>query len=77
MQSPTPPNLQDYLHIVQQPMDLSTIRNNLESDVYDNPNEFCRDVRLIFTNSRSYNTNKRSKVGCGDVDDNDDDFFLL
>lgn len=59
------------MHIVHQPMDLSTIRNNLESDVYDNPNEFCRDVRLIFTNSRSYNTNKRSKVS------NDDDDFLL
>ena len=43
-------------------MDFETIALNLRSDAYRGPSEFGRDMRLIFNNSRAYNTNKRSKV---------------
>ena len=43
-------------------MDLGTVREQLECSVYESPTEFCKDMRLIFNNSRSYNTNKRSRV---------------
>lgn len=43
-------------------MDLTTVQSKLEGDVYSTPKEFADDVRLIFQNSKAYNTNKRSKV---------------
>ena len=43
-------------------MDLGTIRQQLDNRLYDDPEAVIRDVRLIFANSRLYNTNKRSKV---------------
>jgi len=52
----------DYLHMVKVPMDLATVRENLEQRKYNTPVEFCKDMRLIFTNSKNYNTNKRSRV---------------
>ena len=43
-------------------MDLSVIEDKLQSDVYLSPVDFCKDVRLIFNNSKKYNTKKKSKV---------------
>ncbi|UYV80696.1 BRWD3 [Cordylochernes scorpioides] len=43
-------------------MDLSTIQCKLESDVYPSPIQFCKDMRLVFQNSKSYNTNKKSRI---------------
>lgn len=43
-------------------MDLLTVKEDLLGGNYDNPLEFAKDVRLIFQNSRSYNTNKHSRV---------------
>lgn len=43
-------------------MDLSTVRENLNAGFYQDPIEFAKDVRLIFTNSKAYNTNKKSQV---------------
>jgi hypothetical protein len=43
-------------------MDLSTVKDKLFNDKYETPNEFYNDMRLIFQNSRTYNTNKRSRV---------------
>lgn len=43
-------------------MDLGTIREQLQCDNYDSPREFARDVRLVFSNSKLYNTNKKSRV---------------
>ena len=54
--------MQEYRAIITTPMDLGSIREQLASDVYETPVEFCKDVRLVFNNSRAYNTNKRSKV---------------
>ena len=43
-------------------MDLSTIRSKLLNNKYESINEFDYDCNLIFINSKSYNTNKKSKV---------------
>lgn len=52
----------DYYQIIDTPMDLGTVKEDLTGGNYETPAEFAKDVRLIFTNSRTYNTNKRSKV---------------
>lgn len=43
-------------------MDLRTVKEDLLGGNYETPMEFCKDMRLIFQNSRNYNTNKRSRV---------------
>jgi len=48
--------------MIDTPMDLGTVREELMADNYDSPENFINDVRLIFENSRMYNTNKRSRV---------------
>ena len=53
---------QDYTSIVQEPMDFSTVRQQLDNRQYDDAEAVIRDVRLVFANSRLYNTNKRSRV---------------
>lgn len=55
-------NLPDYLQVIDTPMDLMTIKEDLVGGNYDSPAAFVKDVRLIFANSRNYNTNKRSPV---------------
>lgn len=55
----------DYHRVIKNPMDLGTVRQNVQNNVYKVPHEFCIDMRLIFQNSRLYNTNKRSRVSCG------------
>ncbi|XP_034170541.2 bromodomain and WD repeat-containing protein 3 isoform X3 [Pangasianodon hypophthalmus] len=53
---------QDYLAIIDTPMDLETVRRTLEEDRYENPTELCKDTRLIFANAKAYTPNKRSKI---------------
>lgn len=43
-------------------MDLGTVREELMAGNYRFPKDFQDDVRLIFANSKKYNTNKRSRV---------------
>uniref|UniRef100_A0AAV1UZ11 Uncharacterized protein n=1 Tax=Peronospora matthiolae TaxID=2874970 RepID=A0AAV1UZ11_9STRA len=45
----------DYFHVIKDPMDLGTIRNNLEMGFYDSPTEFADHVRLVFQNAMLYN----------------------
>uniref|UniRef100_A0A182QQ37 Bromo domain-containing protein n=1 Tax=Anopheles farauti TaxID=69004 RepID=A0A182QQ37_9DIPT len=52
----------DYLQIIDTPMDLRTIKEDLLGGNYETPYDFCKDMRLIFQNSRNYNTNKRSRI---------------
>uniref|UniRef100_A0A8D0H2H8 Bromo domain-containing protein n=1 Tax=Sphenodon punctatus TaxID=8508 RepID=A0A8D0H2H8_SPHPU len=52
----------DYRSIIDTPMDLGTVKETLEAGNYDSPMELCKDIRLIFSNARSYTPNKRSKV---------------
>lgn len=52
----------EYLTLIDHPMDLGTIRKHLQDDDYTNPKDFFKDVQLVFTNSKAYNTNKRSRI---------------
>ncbi|KAG8189872.1 hypothetical protein JTE90_023378 [Oedothorax gibbosus] len=52
----------DYRNIIDIPMDLSTVREKLKDNMYDSPTDFRKDMRLIFMNSRNYNTNKKSRI---------------
>ncbi|KAK7203470.1 hypothetical protein BZA70DRAFT_299901 [Myxozyma melibiosi] len=45
----------DYYTIIQEPMDLSTMEQRLESDAYQTMEDFLYDARLIYNNCRSYN----------------------
>lgn len=54
--------LQDYRHIIDTPMDFGTVKETLEAGNYDTPMELCKDIRLIFSNAKSYTPNKKSKV---------------
>nr|XP_027220954.1 bromodomain and WD repeat-containing protein 3-like [Penaeus vannamei] len=52
----------DYSQVIDIPMDLTTVREELSASGYSTPHDFAKDVRLIFTNSKNYNTNKRSRI---------------
>jgi len=43
-------------------MDFATVRETLEAGNYESPMELCKDVRLIFSNSKAYTPSKRSRV---------------
>ncbi|KAL8797008.1 MAG: hypothetical protein Q9195_000779 [Heterodermia aff. obscurata] len=45
----------DYYDVITEPMDLSTMETKLESDVYNTPEDFIKDAKLIFDNCRKYN----------------------
>lgn len=50
----------DYYRIVQRPMDLQTIRENLRQKKYQSREEFLADVNQIVENSNVYNGTKSS-----------------
>ncbi|XP_046404459.1 bromodomain and WD repeat-containing protein 3-like isoform X2 [Ischnura elegans] len=52
----------DYYDVVDAPMDLETVKSNLVAGNYSSPQDFRKDMRLIFINSKNYNTNKRSRI---------------
>ena len=52
----------DYSRFVTTPMDLSSVRESLHIGDYSSPLDFQKDIRLIFKNSKEYNTNPKSKV---------------
>ncbi|CAF2088216.1 hypothetical protein BRARA_F02430 [Brassica rapa] len=47
--------LHDYHLIVKKPMDLGTVKLNLEKGFYVSPLDFATDVRLTFRNAMAYN----------------------
>uniref|UniRef100_A0A8C3TW73 Bromodomain and WD repeat-containing protein 1 n=1 Tax=Catharus ustulatus TaxID=91951 RepID=A0A8C3TW73_CATUS len=57
-----PSLLADYRHIIDTPMDFGTVKETLEAGNYDTPMELCKDIRLIFSNAKSYTPNKKSKI---------------
>jgi histone acetyltransferase len=46
----------DYYDVIKEPMDLSSMEDKLEKDLYPTPEDFMRDAKLIFDNCRKYNT---------------------
>lgn len=53
---------QSFAEPFEPPMDLVTVRQNLEQDAYDNPIELFKDVQLIFVYAKAFSPNKRTKV---------------
>ncbi|XP_074492574.1 bromodomain testis-specific protein isoform X2 [Sebastes fasciatus] len=47
--------LHDYHDIIKQPMDLGSIKKQMDQREYANANEFAADVRLMFSNCYKYN----------------------
>jgi E1A/CREB-binding protein len=47
--------LKDYLELIKKPMDISTVRHNIESGVYKHPYEALDDIQLIWDNCKRYN----------------------
>ncbi|KAF7494850.1 Bromodomain testis-specific protein [Sarcoptes scabiei] len=45
----------DYRQKIEKPMDLTTIKNNLETGAYLTVDDFAKDMRLIVSNCRQYN----------------------
>lgn len=52
--------VQDYYDFIKNPMDLSTVELKLENNKYDTFESFIKDVRLIFSNCRTYNNETTS-----------------
>jgi histone acetyltransferase len=45
----------DYYEVIKEPMDLATMEEKHEKDLYPTPEDFIRDAKLIFDNCRKYN----------------------
>ena len=45
----------DYYDVIKEPMDLATMEEKHEKDLYPNPDDFVKDAKLIFDNCRRYN----------------------
>ncbi|KAL0482918.1 histone acetyltransferase [Acrasis kona] len=50
----------DYLDVIKEPMDLSTIQKKIKNSMYNSKEDFERDLRLMFNNCRIYNTDGTS-----------------
>ncbi|KAK1271033.1 Transcription factor GTE10 [Acorus gramineus] len=48
-------NIPDYFTIIKHPMDLGTIKRKISSGAYSSRSGFLADVRLTFTNAKTYN----------------------
>ncbi|XP_076442628.1 LOW QUALITY PROTEIN: bromodomain adjacent to zinc finger domain protein 1A-like [Babylonia areolata] len=55
----------DYYDVIQNPMDLSTIRNRVHRFHYTDPVQLLDDVRLIFTNCVEYNARNTPEYRAG------------
>lgn len=65
----------EYLNIVQEPMDLRTIEENLRKEEYAHPAEFHRDVYKIFMNS--YKFNQKNSDVFATTSDFEDEYLRL
>ena len=52
----------DYGAIIHTPMNLLLVKEKIENAQYSSALEFTQDIRLIFTNSKKYNTKKKSRI---------------
>ncbi|KAG9286068.1 hypothetical protein G9A89_022745 [Geosiphon pyriformis] len=56
----------DYYHIINNPIDLRTVKEKMENDKYPTIAEFYTDVQRIFENCRAYNSPNTIYVKCAD-----------
>lgn len=52
----------NYLATIHEPMDLGTVKRKLESSQYNSPADFVYDVDLVWSNSKTYLSNKKSHL---------------
>ncbi|XP_073007500.1 transcription factor GTE11-like [Typha latifolia] len=57
----------DYYDVIKHPMDLGTIKSNIDSGAYKNPWDFAADVRLTFANAMRYNPPHNNVHGMADT----------
>lgn len=50
--------MSDYLEVIQQPMDLSTVMTKIDTHKYLTVKEFLVDIDLICSNALEYNPDK-------------------
>lgn len=62
MVKPSKKDYPDYYQIIQDPMDLRTIENNIRTERYNNEEALMDDMKLMFRNARHYNE-EGSQVG--------------
>lgn len=55
MEKPSKKQYPDYYDIIQHPIDMTTIRHNIEADKYGTLDDVVGDFRLMFANCRKYN----------------------
>nr|XP_037876402.1 bromodomain adjacent to zinc finger domain protein 1A isoform X2 [Bombyx mori] len=55
----------DYLDVIDQPMDLTTIKEKLEKSQYSSDEELIADIALIFHNCYTYNTDTHPVAKAG------------
>lgn len=55
MEKPSKKQYPDYYDIIQHPIDMITIRLNIENDKYGTLDDVVGDFRLMFANCRKYN----------------------
>ncbi len=55
MVKPSKKDYPDYYKIIQDPMDLRTIENNIRTERYNNEDALVDDMKLMFRNARHYN----------------------
>ncbi|KAI5962049.1 BDF1 [Candida theae] len=48
-------NLPNYHEVIKEPMDLGTIQSKLTNNLYENADEFEKDIRLMFRNCYTFN----------------------
>lgn len=48
----------DYLEVIQQPMDLSTVMTKIDKHQYFTAKDFLTDIDLISSNALEYNPDK-------------------
>lgn len=53
--NPEKQNLPTYYDIVEHPMDLGTVRDNLMCGRYQQPRDLIADIRLVFQNAKKFN----------------------
>ncbi|KAL9092539.1 MAG: hypothetical protein Q9165_004343 [Trypethelium subeluteriae] len=56
LQPVNPDEVHDYYDVIKEPMDLATMEEKHEKDLYPGPEDFIKDAKLIFDNCRRYNT---------------------
>lgn len=55
MEKPSKKLYPDYYQVIQHPIDMTTIENNIKADRYSTIDDIVGDYRLMFSNCRKYN----------------------